>query len=497
MKSYHFSKLLFSLVLPIFWGAFLVCVVALPQEMPRQEQQRQDRSEVARQSLQQAEERLWQRQEWLDNERQERATTFSEEILQKIQEGIEEDKLKLLERRRRIDSASELKEYILDLLQKSFAHREQIKSGQMVVTKHYVVKNQSNGNVNSDQTRKITLSFDEERKRADTHNTGSHFIPSPDAPSPVVSYDSVGCIGCYKGDNRLLFEYTNFSPKRKELSEYLLDSLLERSVMHVYDINQLEENIDAKHWTDEFGFMPQYLAIFCLDRLPTKERVAEAQSYLFVNAVDMLDSGGTDVTITEEDYKGTLCKKITFELQTVNSSRQEFSILNTLWIAEGQGYALRKQHFQYDAMSEELLEVDVALDKDSGIWFPSAWHYEKNMRGKPYVQENGTVKNVILNQPLPEKLFDMKDLKVLPAGVLVSWRAKLVPPPHGGQWGELLWDGNDFVTRGMFAENLVASYAAENKSKRIITILLVNIAVISLLSGIYLLRYYRHLKQQN
>jgi hypothetical protein len=91
----------------------------------------------------------------------------------------------------------------------------------------------------------------------------------------------------------------------------------------------------------------------------------------------------------------------------------------------------------------------------------------------------------------------MQDIKTIPAGVPVAWYANLAPP-HGEQRvGALLWDGNDFVTRGMFNENLIAKMATENNGKRIQKVILMNVAFIALFLAIFLWRYYQRLKQQN
>ena len=80
---------------------------------------------------------------------------------------------------------------------------------------------------------------------------------------------------------------------------------------------------------------------------------------------------------------------------------------------------------------------------------------------------------------------------------MVLWNTELIPPPHMAQRvGALIWDGNDIVTRGMFAENLV-KMAAEDKSNRLKMIILANIAGMSLILALFLWRYYRHLKRKD
>jgi len=419
-------------------------------------------------------------------------------------------------------AVQELADYIENLLHKGFAHREQIKSGQMNIASQQAMLR--NDVPVSKRSREITIAFDENRQRVDQSNIFS----------PHNSYDEVGCRGCYKKDTRLILDF------RRDNTESA-DGTHLQYVMDIWDEQQLAgAQIDgydvATPWTEELGIVPQYLIYFngATWRFPTKKTLEDAKNYLFVNTlgrlkaldemlvgpsgwqpsitwtgidknspfVAELSSFFTDhreeivykltVTITKEEYKGTTCKKITF----TSTFSDDAVVVNTLWIAIEQGYALRKYHYQ-NSRYDELLEIDVALDESSGIWFPSAWNYERTMlSGQPGFSQYGTVRNVVLNKPIPDDVFEIKNIEIIPAGVMVRWHAELVPPPHGVHpSGELLWDGNDIVTRGMLAENLVADIIAEDKSKRIQTIILANVIIVGLIVAIISWRYYQRLKQ--
>ena len=385
----------------------------------------------------------------------------------------EEEVQRLLQRKPKVVS-QDVKEQVKDLLQKSLAHREQIKSGQMVITEH--TKNL--GNARGEVKREIAIAFDEQRRRVDRHN---------DFP-PNTSYDEVGCIGCYKKDNRLALSYNGILNKDE----------FRKTSIQIYDSMKLVENELTESWAHDFGFMPEYLAFFGFVCFPTKETFEERKSYLFRNTINLLDTGVTDVTITEEEYKGVLCKKIVFNSEFFNfEGGEDIKRLNTLWIAEGQGYALHKHVYESDSY-DELFEVDVALDEESGIWFPSAWHYERNNDGKPFKWQTGSVKDVVLNKPIPEELFDMHDIKIIPAGVQVSWFADIVPPPHGAKRsGELIWDGNDIITRGMYNENLVKQAAAASKSKEFKAAILLSVLTVCVVYGILAWIWYLHIKRQS
>ena len=293
------------------------------------------------------------------------------------------------------NAVEELKVYITDLFQKGLAHRKQITSGQMTITTHA----RTWGSVPGEVTREITIAFDENRRRIDRTNTYSK----------NNFYDEVACIGCYKKDNRLAFNYDN--------SQRGKDERLQKSLMF-YDTNQIEEK--NNFWNSQFNFIPQYMGIFRDRSFPRKDTIEGAKGRLmagFISPLELFDpdrprpepshpshvyeisvdwtgindnsplvaelsiliSGPThrmvpiklNVTIAKEDYKGTLCKKITLESSSFNfeTNMLETESLNTLWIAEEQGYALRKHQYQSKGSYpyEELLEVDVALDKGSGI----------------------------------------------------------------------------------------------------------------------------------
>ena len=366
----------------------------------------------------------------------------------------------------RIDVPAETKEYIKDLIQKGFDQRERIKSGQMVITDH--LKNLLR---REEVTRKITIAFDESRRRVDRHN--AHL---------GVSYNDVGCIGCYKNDSRLILWYNDHQYNEEDV----------RYALTVHD-----ENTVFKFWSVDFGFLPQYLAYFRTDRFPTKENLESGGKRFFLaHSVGMLEYC-SELTIDDEEHKGVMCKKITFYGEASNGA-----LKNTLWIAETQGYSVLKQHFLFtrtaEVFDEELLEVDVALDKDTGIWFPSSWLYEDTRGGKASFWQNGTVENVVLNKPLPETLFDIRDIKIIPAGAQVHWRAKVVPPPHGASpTGELIWDGNDIITRGMYNENLVKQAAAASKSKEFKAAILLSVLTVCVIYGILAWIWYLHLKRQS
>ena len=381
----------------------------------------------------------------------------------------------------------ETKEHIEDLLRKGFANRDLIKTGQMVITSRLM---EAGGNSRSHE---ISLAFDEERHRVDRRSVDMYRDTTQNMP-----YDEVSCIGCYSnGDTQLLLQYSNQFVGRREHA----DDLLSQAVMSIYDLEQIEHDEWNNRWTEELGFIPQYLAYFSTDRFPTKKTLEYAKGLFLSTTIDRIRPGTVDVTITEETHKGTLCKRITIESKYSGGA----AAITNLWIAESQGYSLRKHHFQFTGREsrdyDELLEVDVTFDNDSEIWFPSAWHYERNDGGNFSISHTGTIRNVILNRPIPERVFDIKNIEIIPKGVMVFWHSTLVPPPHGAQpTGELLWDGTDIITRKMYSQNMLAQMIEKSKSERVARItkvLLINAIAIGIIVAIVSLRYYLRLKKLN
>jgi len=430
---------------------------------------------------------IQQRQEWLDNARQgQYPLSYSDEELHQIKQNLEkvEQQLReLSEEQQRLDDAMGHKEYIGDMLRKGFVHREQIKSGQMEITCRTTMMNR-NGGLDNERDRNITLAFDEGRQRVDKRDV---FRNNPHA-GDNTPHVSVGCVGCYNGDNRLLVEYSQ---------HVKADDPSSHSVLSIYDTGLRFKGQEATNlWTNELSFIPQYIVYFHTNRFPTKKTIGDAKSLLFATTVGTLESGITGVSIIEEEYKGTPCKKITFDTQSSDGA----VMLTTLWIAVEQGYSLRKHHTQISgskmANYDELLEVDVALDKGSGVWFPSAWHYKRNNDGIPFISQTGTIKNVVLNKPIPEKVFTMQDIKIIPEGIRAYWNTELVPPPHEAQRGALIWDGTNIVTQGMFNEGLVENLVAQSRVERFKMVTLVNVAVIGLILTVFFWRMYQRMKQQ-
>jgi hypothetical protein len=372
-----------------------------------------------------------------------------------------------------IPSGKISKEYLETLFQKVFANRDQIKSGQMEIVN--TIARMDGERVQSRITHEMKLAFDEKRRRVDRHNI----------LSPKSSYDDVGCLGCYNNPN-LVLQYSNYCGKDTDN----LEIVSSHTLCTFFDTVQLKENKLTKFWTDDFGFVPQYIACFSRARLPTEEGLKRAKEIFFTNTIGLLEP--SDVAVVREEYKGTPCLKISFQF-TYSGVLPEESSSVTVLIAEGQGYSIRKYHLVSVGglfPQEDLLEVDVQQDRVSGIWFPSAWLYEWKKEGKLRTRQNGIIKNVVLNQSIPDRLFDMKTISILPPGVRIIWHATTVPPPFEGK---LFWDGKNIVS----SKNYGWQQIEENrKQSRLKNFLLINASFLCLILAVFFLRYYRRLKQQ-
>ncbi|MDR1382890.1 MAG: hypothetical protein LBJ67_03440, partial [Planctomycetaceae bacterium] len=162
-----------------------------------------------------------------------------------------------------------------------------------------------------------------------------------------------------------------------------------------------------------------------------------------------------------------------------------------IWIAETQGPSIRKLilNSNVDIIYDEILEVDVTQESKTGIWYPSSWKYERRHDHKLRIREEGTVKKIVLNQPLPEHLFDMKTIPIIPKGARVRWLAKSIPPPDEGK---LIWDGDNIISSGKYGLKLMNE---KNNSSRIIRIILIDIVVLSAITAPILFRRYQKLKK--
>ncbi|MDR1959820.1 MAG: hypothetical protein LBQ54_12385 [Planctomycetaceae bacterium] len=348
-------------------------------------------------------------------------------------------------------------------------NREQITSGQMEINYTYssVRDEKPMGKI----TRQLQIAFDKDRRRIDrtsTYQTG-------------LVIDDIGCIGCYQPE--LILHYSNQLEKGVDKSE-----LVRQKVITFYDTSQLENDLALKMWKKDFGSKFQYLVVFLNYSHPNDEQVVAAKERwwnLTLNSEVIWEL--SKITLTQENYNGVLCKKVSFYTPLDDGiMTQEY------WISETQGNSIRKIVHISDMIEEsdydEILEVDVAQESNTGIWYPSSWKYERNNDHKPRTREEGAVKNVVFNKPLPEHLFKMKTISIIPKGTRVIWSAKSVPPPDEGK---LIWDGENIISSGKYGLKLINE---KKNGSRVVRIILVNVIGLSAIAASIFFRRYRKLK---
>ncbi|MDR1382892.1 MAG: hypothetical protein LBJ67_03450 [Planctomycetaceae bacterium] len=282
-------------------------------------------------------------------------------------------------------------------------------------------------------TRQMRIAFDKDRRRVD--RTSMYMNGS------VI--DDIGCIGCYQP--HVILHYSNQLARDLDPSELVM-----QKAITFYDTSQLEEDLALKMWKKDYGMKPQYLVSFLAYRRPNDEQATIAKERWWNLTLKLCEV--SDVILTHEDYKGVTCKKISFVTIAGNGTlSQEY------WISEKQGNSIRKIVLISDNTNhrmdyDENLEVDVSQESKTGIWYPSSWKYERCNDHKLRIREEGTVKKVVLNQPLPEHLFDMKTIPIIPKGTRVDWLAKSIPPPDEGK---LIWDGDNIISSGKYGLKLM------------------------------------------
>ena len=353
------------------------------------------------------------------------------------------------------------KEEFLSLFQKVIDNREKIHSGQLEIIHSYT--HFSSGLMTDHAKHEIKFAFDTNRRRVERHNT----------LSTGQSFDDVGCIGCYMPD--VVLGYSN-----QMVIDVDKNELTNQRFITFYDLQQMEEDKYTRLWNAKYGCSPQYLACLATHTFPSTKEFESHKEMFFRNTVERMYL--SDVLVEQEDYKGTMCKKISF----LAHFRDEIHSY-IIWIAEEQGPTIRKMFHNSPqvVIYDETLEVDVVRDAQSGVWYPSHWRYERNDDNQPRMKEEGIVKNAVFNQPLPDHLFEIKNISCIPPGTKILWTAKLIPPPYEGP---LVWDGKKVV--GLSEYNFGVARAGSWSSRRLFMIC-VNTAGISAIIAIICFRAWR------
>ena len=125
----------------------------------------------------------------------------------------------------------------------------------------------------------------------------------------------------------------------------------------------------------------------------------------------------------------------------------------------------------------------MSKDSKSGIWFPSNYQYEDLRKGKLYRSHEVTIDVVSLNKELPDKVFSLEGMELIKSGTPVQWELNRERPGDG----KLIWNGKKILSEGDFiTENIIS----KTNSKRLTSVLLINIIVISLIAFLITRRAY-------
>ncbi|MBX9790447.1 MAG: hypothetical protein K2Y37_16125 [Pirellulales bacterium] len=113
------------------------------------------------------------------------------------------------------------------------------------------------------------------------------------------------------------------------------------------------------------------------------------------------------------------------------------------WIDPQRGPSVLRMEVEFKDASRWLrntIELEVAVDKPSGLWFPVKCHYErKSSRPREERTEDCTIQVISLNQPIPPEVFTFAGI-----GVPVGWPVSDRTRPDIDR--QLAWDGQAVVT---------------------------------------------------
>ncbi|HKI35552.1 MAG TPA: hypothetical protein VKA46_27090 [Gemmataceae bacterium] len=135
--------------------------------------------------------------------------------------------------------------------------------------------------------------------------------------------------------------------------------------------------------------------------------------YQLESALDF--PGREKPAIRRDRWKDTDCWVISF--QTARGNSIEY------WVAPSQGYNVVRAVTEATVTGKRLrgvLEVELAQDKKSGLWFPQRCVHEQSLEGKPGVAT--VVVNVTeasLNEPVDDEVFSLAGMNIRP-GTLIE-----------------------------------------------------------------------------
>lgn len=347
---------------------------------------------------------------------------------------------------------SEMTKEMEEIYAKTIEHRDKLKSCEMEITTTYT--HDKNGPVNGSSVF-VKLYVDGDKIRAERHHSSKRFN---------IDSNQVYCDACINVPDCYLF-FDNYSTKQNPNVNGAIQ----------FADKALLRKEDPKYFFPDF----RYLACSMNMTPKTKEPLLD----FFYDKLWLSNSPGPiiwKVDIADDLYRGVKCKKIKQELP---------GTLRTTWISPEQGYSLRRIEQKICDREGNVLEcyeieVEVAQNEKSSLWFPSKWNFYKKSVDGVETSNKGEIRVTSLNQPIDPARFTMQDIELIPAGADVIWalETEKLPP----EWKlPLIWDGKNVINKGVYSEEIINERKSESSNRRLL-IISVNVILISSFAIIYL-----------
>lgn len=298
-----------------------------------------------------------------------------------------------------------------------------------------------------EESKEVTVYFDGDLSRVD---------------EVFGKYTRFSCWGCY--DERLFVWYTT-----------------ERAPVPGGKISLLIRDRDDDEKAFSIGILhPRWYG--CLP-VPT------SLSHAFNPIGWLLGQKSTEISVEEVKWKDKTAWKLGWldpeDLRDLPSFRY------VVWIVPEANFSIVRSEYLFSVEKNQyhdVTECDVAPYKGTGIWFPTYWRSERTVDEALEWREEGRVEVVALNEGVSRKYFAIQSLQV-PPGTPVAWNAG--DPPYSGN--PLVWDGRSIVPDPTYQVGGGRGVQTRRANWRLI--IGVNVALLSAIASLLLLRRYFRLRQ--
>lgn len=155
------------------------------------------------------------------------------------------------------------------------------------------------------------------------------------------------------------------------------------------------------------------------------------------------------------------------------------------WVSPTQGFAVRRIEISGKTW-RKLLEVDLQpVDADGIRWYPAVCRFEYHADGELQKREVANIEILSMNQKLPEATWSLASFPGLPAGTTVRDQEELPREEN-----RRIWNGREIVP----AHDVPVAEETPIPRGGTRIVLWLNLGVLCLVAGVYLLRRERRLR---